>query len=225
MILKHLHDPPRAEGQVPGGREQQRRREAADGHQHFHLQSRGPQCPVPAGACCAPARPMLRGRPVGPLPPPPQHWESRVPSMLAQPSMVRGNHRPRPAWRPVPTSHREAAGVQASIGPSPTPAPGTGAGVPDCPFPRPALAGAGQRARGLLPPGTRPPASPALGQAPRSPAIWLPQGRHYAAGLGTLRLGCHLPDTCWDTPLSRDWQWRLENTERKDKRKTSEVTG
>lgn len=69
-----------------------------------------------------------------------------------------------------------------------------------------------------------PPHSPALGQVPRSPAAWLPQGRHQAAGLWTLGTGRHLPDTCWDTLLSRDWQWRLENTERKDKRETSEVT-
>lgn len=30
--------------------------------------------------------------------------------------------------------------------------------------------------------------------------------------------GLHLPDTCWDTLLSRDWQWRLENTERRKKK-------
>lgn len=33
--------------------------------------------------------------------------------------------------------------------------------------------------------------------------------------LGTLGTWCHLPDTCWDTLLSRDWRWHLENTKRK----------
>ena len=35
--------------------------------------------------------------------------------------------------------------------------------------------------------------------------------------------GLHLPEICWDTLLSRDWQWHLENTKRKGKRKASEM--
>lgn len=37
--------------------------------------------------------------------------------------------------------------------------------------------------------------------------------------------GPYLPDTCWGTLLSRDWQWRLGNTEKEEKRETLEVTG
>lgn len=31
--------------------------------------------------------------------------------------------------------------------------------------------------------------------------------------------GCHLPEACWDTPPSRDWRWRLGNTESGGKRR------
>lgn len=36
--------------------------------------------------------------------------------------------------------------------------------------------------------------------------------------LTTLQPGPHLPDTCWGTRLSHDWQWRPENTRRRGRR-------
>lgn len=53
---------------------------------------------------------------------------------------------------------------------------------------------------------------------------WKGQARPWHHSVGGMGMGLHLPDTCWDTPLSHGSQWRLENTERKEKRNTSEVT-